>query len=614
MGNSTLSPAEDSMQGVVFVRFADGYPTTIDVVASTSFPVFHSVASVSLDATVTKVGPYNGPTLYSVVSPTLGITPGSVQRTAVNGDVSCEGLRAGASVSGRDYDQTNLVAHAPAVSGPPFNPAYSAQYAEYSVRQWRSNTANVTIPAQYSSGDGQSAAPNTQFPHVLVVGVTDSASNPVNYTGVTFQITTGDATFVRDSNKVFFSDTLVLADTEDSNLAGIYVKAGPNAGTVIVKASSAVGRQDVFFHLQISGSTQPVTPGTPMTLTPFGDGQSAIEGADFGRPLAVTASNIPSGSGTIKIVFSLTGPGVFDYARPSADPTLQVTDQQCTVTLDKSSQSATAPYVKAGNSKGTVTAVASATVQSNTAKWNNLAVLAPVVPITSMTLTPSNDGQTALENTDFTLPLSVDAANVPADADVITITFTLNGPAVFDYTKVFFPGVKKVSDTECSVVLDKSRLLAETPCLKAGSSAATVTATATASVASNTAHWNNLTVMAPTVPVTIAAELVMTNPTDIYVPAGSTQQVIWKLQTIAGKDAVPGKNVTLALEMSDGTVASFSATSAQTTYSQKTDPNGMISTPLFIGKVPGGIMITATEDGGDAKPDTEVLYALPLTE
>ncbi len=92
------------------------------------------------------------------------------------------------------------------------------------------------------SGDTQTAFTGTNFAQPLIVGVTNTAGQGVPNQNVTFTIAAGPATFVP-------SGTSVTATTDNNGRAQAQVRAGAQAGSVVVNAAVAGLNQTVTFNL-----------------------------------------------------------------------------------------------------------------------------------------------------------------------------------------------------------------------------------------------------------------------------------------------------------------------------------------------------------------------------
>src|SRR5205823_3238022 len=128
-----------------------------------------------------------------------------------------------------------------------------------------------------SSGSGQSATVNTDFPAPLVATVTDSSGNPVPGATVTFVGPSSGA------GVTFGNGNTAVTDAQGQ--ASVTPTANARAGSENVTATVAgIGASATFALTN--------TPGTPASVTALsGGGQSAVAKAVFAAPLAVSVAD-----------------------------------------------------------------------------------------------------------------------------------------------------------------------------------------------------------------------------------------------------------------------------------------------------------------------------------
>ncbi len=143
-----------------------------------------------------------------------------------------------------------------------------------------------------TSGDGQQTAVGKPFAQALAVKVTDAAGNPVPGAAVTFQVTTGQATFALPPGAAaYFGPALtgappptsaVVAAGSDGVATAPVLTAGQQPGPIEVTASAgaAPAVEQAVFHLSATGP--PTAPA--ITGLTNGDGQVtvAFSGASAG--------------------------------------------------------------------------------------------------------------------------------------------------------------------------------------------------------------------------------------------------------------------------------------------------------------------------------------------
>ena len=167
-------------------------------------------------------------------------------------------------------------------------------------------TVNIAISSLSKvSGDGQSALTNAAFGQPLVVQVNNSTNQAVSGATVAFSVSSGSATLSQSS-------VVTGADGK----ASVNVTAGPNAGPVVITASTSgftvtfnltvnpPGPTNFSYFNGASNQANSLSPGSVATITAQGlvnnNVQGVISGPEFGPLLytvagvSVTLSNIPA--------------------------------------------------------------------------------------------------------------------------------------------------------------------------------------------------------------------------------------------------------------------------------------------------------------------------------
>lgn len=258
------------------------------------------------------------------------------------------------------------------------------------------------------AGNDQTVQVGNEFPTALEVNVEDGTDNPVDNEQVTFDVTSGNATFAGDES------TATVDSDVNGNAVAPTLTAGTEPGPVTVEVTTEVVGVDTSFSETID-----VGPPTNLTIEE-GNSQSTQAGSTFGTDLETQLTDEygnPIEGATI----------VYDVTAGSANFSGDATNDQVT----DASGDTTAPTLSAGTQAGTETITA--TVEGYplvTTTFSGIIVVPG--PAATIAVTGGNN-QSALSGSAFSTPLATtvtDQYGNPIDDDTVVYAVT-SGSARF---------------------------------------------------------------------------------------------------------------------------------------------------------------------------------------
>ncbi|HEY6178473.1 MAG TPA: Ig-like domain-containing protein, partial [Kofleriaceae bacterium] len=397
------------------------------------------------------------------------------------------------------------------------------------------NTADVAVALQRSSGNSQSATVATAFGAPLVVEAVDAFNNPVAGITVTFTPPASEPTCLVGTTS---------ADTDGSGLVQTSVTAGTKTGTYSVSAT-ALGLLPTSFSLTN-------TPGAPASITlTGGNSQSAVVHTAFAQALTAV----------VRDSFSNLVPGAnVTYAAPN------------------SGASATVPAaVTNGSGVASTTATANATAGGYVVTASIAGGASTLYSLTNLPGAPATvsitagGGQSATVGTAF--GHTIDVLVVDSDSNPVpATTVTLTGPGLG-------AGIASTVNLTTNA---------------SGTASGTVTANHTAGSYTVSASVTGVAT-SPTVPLTnnpgtaTALAVVSGNSQHAVVTTAFASSLVVVATDTFG-NLVPGAQVTFSAPVS-GPTALLSPTTATTLA------NGRASTSATAGTRTGSYSVTASITG-----------------
>ena len=320
--------------------------------------------------------------------------------TSVSGtDFSALGANQEIRINGVEYvistvtSTTALVLNSSAgvqngVSWLPFQPLYLQEFGPYTFTAVPGTPSAINLV----QGNNQALGP-AQSLGTLIAQVVDSHGNGVQNVNVNWSANPAAA--------VALTSTTYTTDN-NGNISSLVSFSGLAAGNVAITVS-LVGNSAI----NNTFTETAVVPIKSLQKIPGGDGQSAVAGTAFAKPLVVQVNGANAPLTNYPVQFSISGPGIL-----SANTAATNNSGQAQVT------------VTAGNATGTATVTASAGGFSQTF---TLTVL-PTGPQPNGITIVSGNPQSAVINTNFAAPLIVQVNSTAGPVGNYTVTFSSSGP------------------------------------------------------------------------------------------------------------------------------------------------------------------------------------------
>ncbi len=324
--------------------------------------------------------------------------------TSVSGtDFSALGANQEIRINGVEYvistvtNTTALVLNSSAgvqngVSWLPFQPLYLQEFGPYTFTAVPGTPSAINLV----QGNNQALGP-AQSLGTLIAQVVDSRGNGVQNVNVNWSPNPAAA--------VALTSTTYTTDN-NGNISSLASFSGLAAGNVNITVS-LVGNSAINNTFTETAVVQIKS----LQKIPGGDGQSAVAGTAFAKPLVVQVNGSNAPITNYPVQFSVSGPGI-----PSAYTAVTNNSGQAQIT------------VTAANATGTVTVTASVTGSSGGFSQAFTLTVLPTGPQPNGITIVSGNPQSAVINTNFPAPLIVQVNSSAGPVGNYTVTFSSSGP------------------------------------------------------------------------------------------------------------------------------------------------------------------------------------------